>query len=144
MVTKIINAKIVLPDEIVCGSLLIRDGVIASVCGGACDAECDELIDAEGGYLLAGFVDIHCHGGGGGSFGKPELEEHIMAMKMHLSHGVTSMTPTTATDKAEEMKAFAQIKKAIDALLRRGHSYGTIRRVLNELSFDSEDEIEDF
>jgi len=37
-----------------------------------------------------------------------------------------------------------QIKKAIDALLRRGHSYGTIRRVLNELSFDSEDEIEDF
>ena len=37
-----------------------------------------------------------------------------------------------------------QIKKAIDALLRRGHSYGTIRRVLNELSFDAEDEIEDF
>jgi len=37
-----------------------------------------------------------------------------------------------------------QIKKAIDALLRRGHSYGTIRRVLNELSFDSEDVIEDF
>ena len=37
-----------------------------------------------------------------------------------------------------------QIKKAIDALLRRGHSYGTIRRVLNKLSFDSEDVIEDF
>ncbi len=37
-----------------------------------------------------------------------------------------------------------QIKKAIDALIRRGHSYGTIRRVLNELSFDSGDEIEDY
>ena len=37
-----------------------------------------------------------------------------------------------------------QIKKAIDALMRRGHSYGVIRRVLNELSFDSEDYIEDF
>ena len=36
-----------------------------------------------------------------------------------------------------------QIKRAIDALIRRGHSYGTIRRVLNELSFDSED-FEDF
>ena len=36
-----------------------------------------------------------------------------------------------------------QIKKAIDALLRRGHSYGTIRRVLNDLSFDTEDYIED-
>ena len=37
-----------------------------------------------------------------------------------------------------------QIKKAIDALLRRGHSYRTIREALNNLSFDSEDYIEDF
>ena len=37
-----------------------------------------------------------------------------------------------------------QIKKAIDALIRRGHSYGTIRRCLNDLSFDSDDYIEDF
>ena len=36
-----------------------------------------------------------------------------------------------------------QIKKAIDALIRRGHSYGTIRRVLNELSFDAEDYFEE-
>ena len=37
-----------------------------------------------------------------------------------------------------------QIKKTIDALLRRGHSYGAIRNVLNDLSFDSDDFIEDF
>jgi len=36
-----------------------------------------------------------------------------------------------------------QVKKAIDALLRRGHSYGTIRRALNTLSFDSEDYFEE-
>ena len=36
-----------------------------------------------------------------------------------------------------------QVKRAVDALIRRGHSYGTIRRALNELSFDSEDFIED-
>lgn len=36
-----------------------------------------------------------------------------------------------------------QVKKAIDALIRRGHSYGTIRQVLNELSFETEDYIED-
>ena len=36
------------------------------------------------------------------------------------------------------------IKKAIDALIRRGHSYGAIRSVLNDLSFDSDDYIEDF
>ena len=31
-----------------------------------------------------------------------------------------------------------EVKKAIDALMRRGHSYGTIRRALNELQFDAE------
>ena len=36
-----------------------------------------------------------------------------------------------------------QIKRAVDALIRRGHSYGVIRRVLGELSFDSET-FEDF
>ena len=37
-----------------------------------------------------------------------------------------------------------QIKRAIDGLIRRGHSYGTIRRVLNNLSFDTEDYLEEF
>ena len=37
-----------------------------------------------------------------------------------------------------------EIRKAIDALIRRGHSYGTIRRVLNGLSFDTDDFYEDF
>ena len=37
-----------------------------------------------------------------------------------------------------------QKKKAIDALIRRGHSYGSIRQALNHLSFDAEDYIEDF
>ena len=35
------------------------------------------------------------------------------------------------------------IKRAVDALLRRGHSYGTVRKVLNGLSFDTEDYFED-
>ena len=37
-----------------------------------------------------------------------------------------------------------QKKKAIDALLRKGHSYGVIRQVLNNLSFDIDDFYEDF
>ncbi len=32
-----------------------------------------------------------------------------------------------------------QIKKAVDALIRRGHSYHSIKEALNELSFDSDD-----
>lgn len=53
-------------------------------------------------------------------------------------------------DQSEKIEAFLrsrldadsdskQIRRAIDALIRRGHSYGTIRRVLTELSFDAED-----
>ena len=37
-----------------------------------------------------------------------------------------------------------EIKRAIDALIRRGHSYGNIKRVLNTLSFDTEDFLEEF
>ena len=32
-----------------------------------------------------------------------------------------------------------EIKRAVDALLRRGHSYGAIRRVLEHLDFDAEE-----
>lgn len=46
--------------------------------------------------------------------------------------------------RLEEDSDQKQIKKAIDALIRRGHSYGAIRQVLNQLSFDSDDYIEDF
>ena len=37
-----------------------------------------------------------------------------------------------------------QIRRAVDALIRRGHSYGNIKRVLNELSFEAEDSFEDY
>ena len=58
-------------------------------------------------------------------------------------------------DQAEKIEKFLrsrldgdsdqkQVKKAIDALIRRGHSYGAIRSVLNNLSFDSDDLFEDF
>lgn len=36
-----------------------------------------------------------------------------------------------------------QKKRAVDALIRRGHSYGTIKKALNALSFDTEDVFED-
>ena len=56
-------------------------------------------------------------------------------------------------DQTEKIKIFLrsrldgdsdekQVKRAIDALIRRGHSYGTIKKALNELSFDCEDVFE--
>ena len=37
-----------------------------------------------------------------------------------------------------------QVRHAVDALIRRGHNYGTIRRALDALSFDTEDFQEEF
>lgn len=37
-----------------------------------------------------------------------------------------------------------QIKRAIDALIRRGHSYGKIREALNIISLDSDEFMEEF
>lgn len=37
-----------------------------------------------------------------------------------------------------------EVKKAVDALLRRGHSYGVIRRVLNDLTFDTDEFPEEY
>ena len=36
-----------------------------------------------------------------------------------------------------------EVKRAVDALMRRGHSYGAVRRVLNQLQLDNEDFLED-
>ena len=57
-------------------------------------------------------------------------------------------------DQAEKIEAFLRsrldaesdqkdVKRAIDALIRRGHNYGTIRQVLNQISFDAEDFLEE-
>lgn len=57
-------------------------------------------------------------------------------------------------DQADRIEAFLrsrlsgdsdekQIKRAVDALMRRGHSYGSIKQVLNHLSFDTEEYFEE-
>ena len=110
MTKKIINAKIVLPYGVVEGDVIIRDGLIASVeAGGA--SECsgksvcyDEVIDAEGCYLLAGFVDIHCHGGFGYDFMDATPDEMGEIERFHLSHGTTTLVATTMTDTWENIE----------------------------------------
>lgn len=108
------NATLVLTDRLLPnGWLLEENGKILRFGNGEAPTA-DQTIDCGGKYLSPGFIDVHCHGGGGGSFGRLELEDHVKAMKMHLCHGTTSMTPTAGTDKVEEMKIFAQIKAEID------------------------------
>ncbi len=60
MTTKLINARMVLPDRIDGdGSLLHEDGLVVSV-GPECGARADRIHDCQGHWLLPGFVDLHC------------------------------------------------------------------------------------
>ncbi len=54
------NAKIVCPNEIIAGHVLIEDGKIAQIGDIEIPTGC-EIIDAENNYLLPGGIDAHVH-----------------------------------------------------------------------------------
>ena len=104
--TYITNGKIVLPDTVVTGKALALDnesgkivGVVDSVPAGA------EAIDANGGYVAPGLVDIHIHGylGEDTCDAKPD---GIKKMAYGVAqNGVTSFLPTTMTVAKDEIIA---------------------------------------
>jgi N-acetylglucosamine-6-phosphate deacetylase len=89
------------------GQIRIEDGSIVEVKPAPAEAAADDVhIYAAGDSLiLPGFVDIHCHGGGGGDFtdGKQALAES--ALLHHLAHGTTGMAATTMTTHFEQIEA---------------------------------------
>jgi len=115
------NAGIVLPDR-VCdrAALVIRDGKIEQIYQegypvgeneqhrpGLCSE--GQIIDAKGNYLLAGFEDLHVHGGGGADFMDGTLEAFETAAKAHLKHGTTTFLPTAMTAGEAELTEFIRI-----------------------------------
>ena len=100
------NAKIVTPYGVSDDSAVVTcDGVIVIV-GFQNNAEgvAEEKIDCNGNYLLAGFVDIHCHGGGGADFMDGSVEAMETAVSTHLSHGTTTICPTTMSAAMSEIE----------------------------------------
>ena len=89
------NGHVVLPDQVVYGSVLIENGKIAAV-----NAPCPqgaERVDADGGYIMPGFIDIHVHGGGDADFMDENVEAFHCAARAHCAHGTTAIVPTTMT-----------------------------------------------
>ena len=101
------NAKIVFPDKVQEGSIVVQDGKIQGF-NLNCNAENTKIIDLQGAYILAGFIDIHVHGGGGADFMDGSIEAFETAIQTHLSHGTTTIYPTTMSATMEEIeKTFA-------------------------------------
>ncbi len=100
------NGTVVLPDK------LLPDAVV--VCEGGCITRVGRtrklpqgatLVDAKGGYIAPGFVDIHVHGGDGADFMDGTVAAVRTACRAHARHGTTSIFPTTTTGSPEQLGA---------------------------------------
>ena len=64
-----------------------------------------KLIDAKGGWISPGFVDIHVHGGGGSDFMDGSLEAVRESCQAHARHGTTTLFPTTSTGSPKQIRS---------------------------------------
>jgi len=114
MKTAIINAKLVTPQGVRKGSLLIDNSKIVNIVSGKITA--DYIEDAKGAYVLPGFFDTHVHGGGGydSSNARFDVKKNAFVRKeedyakgvetilrAHAKHGTTSMILSTGTNSEE-------------------------------------------
>ncbi len=51
----------------------------------------DDRVDPAADFIVPGFVDLHCHGGGGHTFTAGEVESARKAAAFHLTHGTTTL-----------------------------------------------------
>jgi len=104
------NAHIVSPDlDIRCGDIVIEDGKILAVddiAGSFADAH--EVIDADGRYVMPGFIDIHAHGADGKDVCDNSLESIRHIARRKLGEGVTTWLPTTLTQPQELLEQIAE------------------------------------
>ena len=101
------NARIILPDSVEDGWVLVEDGRIAEVGTGEAPLPLQaESYDCGGMYLSPGFIEMHSHGGGGHDFMDGDEISLKEASMEHLRHGTTSITPTTLTCPSEELFSF--------------------------------------
>ena len=108
----ILNGRILMPDGILDGKALVFDQTIRDIADAA--PEGAEVIDAGGGYVSPGLIDVHCHGLMGGDASHGSLQE-LRQMSVHKAEsGVTAWLPTTMTLSWPTLeKCFAAIRQAM-------------------------------
>ena len=112
MVTQIYNGKVLIPGGkwINGGSVVIVDDKIAEIYSHSRILEnVDKSINAGGGYILPGGIDLHVHGGGGRDFMEATKDAFTTAVETHRRHGTTSMFPTLASSSEETIRKAAAV-----------------------------------
>jgi len=78
-----------------------------------------QVLDARGGFVAPGFIDLHVHGALGRDVMDGSVEALAQIAKFHLTGGTTAFTPTTMSDTG------ARITAALDAIQQAmGHDFG--------------------
>ena len=78
-------------------------------------------LDLGGRWLLPGYIDLHVHGGGGGSFIGSDQDAHLTATRFHSRHGTTSLLATTVSSSPEHLaRAVAALRETM-----RGETQGS-------------------
>ncbi|MFF0863236.1 N-acetylglucosamine-6-phosphate deacetylase [Nonomuraea sp. NPDC003560] len=98
------DARIVTPEGVHEGWLTIEDGRITHVGHGSAPSP---GLSLGGRHVVPGFVDIHNHGGAGGSFPTGDQDKARDAVALHRRHGTTTMMASLVTDTLDELSRAA-------------------------------------
>lgn len=101
----ITGGRVATPDGVLDpGWVLVDDGTISSVGSGEPPARPGAAVtDATGSWVLPGFVDIHCHGGGGAAFTSADPGHVRQVVDAHTAHGTTTMLASLVTRPVPEL-----------------------------------------
>ncbi len=108
--TTLAGARIARPSGVVdSGRIIVEGGRIAGVHSRGSDRDAEweagggDVVDLSGHLVVPGFVDMHVHGGGGGSFSSADPDECMTVIETHRRHGTTSMLASTVTGELGEL-----------------------------------------
>ena len=91
----IVNGRIILEDGVAEGKCLLFDRQVLGIADASPAGA--EVIDARGGWVSPGLIDVHCHGFMGMDASRGDLGELLRMSEAKAAQGVTSWLPTTMT-----------------------------------------------
>src|ERR671930_1892058 len=100
--TLAISGGTLLQGDVHAGTILVDSGRIIGVGPDASVSAGTTVLDARGGYVAPGFIDVHVHGGGGADFMDATPDAFRTACRAHARHGSTALLATTTVARHEQ------------------------------------------
>lgn len=109
----IVGGKIILKDRIAENCALLYTNRIEGIIAENLVPEDAEIIDAKGGYVAPGLIDMHIHGYLGKDVCDGEEESIRVISKGLLANGVTGYLPTTMTEDMSVVRKALEVCRSL-------------------------------